>query len=178
MSARTGARHHFSKLTPDLVRQMREWYAEGGISFLEISHEFGVTESTARDAIRGITWRHVNHPAIRDCESCNGTGKIKDGPRSSISKTGLSSAETIMSASFSREKDHECGQIPAPMITFRSGSVTLPTSTFEYVLRVLLSNQNPQSQRAAQKIAPWLDDAQEGGCGQEACPGKGCILDA
>jgi hypothetical protein len=48
------------KLTPELVRTIRREYGEGGvISFRAIGEKYGMREQTARDAIRRITWSHV-----------------------------------------------------------------------------------------------------------------------
>lgn len=77
MAAKTGTRHHHAKLNPRLVTEMRERYAEGGTSFLGIACEFDIAESTAREAIRGRTWRAVPYPAIHDCANCKGTGRVR-----------------------------------------------------------------------------------------------------
>jgi hypothetical protein len=48
------------KLTPELVRTLRREYGDGGvISFRAIGEKYGMREQTARDAIRRITWSHV-----------------------------------------------------------------------------------------------------------------------
>ena len=48
-----------SKLTEEDVREARQAYAEGGISFESLRRRFGVSDVAIREAILGITWRHV-----------------------------------------------------------------------------------------------------------------------
>jgi hypothetical protein len=48
-----------SHLTEEKVREMRELYAQGGVSFKELAERFGVCRSTIRSAVRRETWRHV-----------------------------------------------------------------------------------------------------------------------
>jgi HNH endonuclease len=54
-----GERIGLSKLTADKVRAMRSIYTQGGLRIVDVAAQFGVCFSTARTAIRGITWRHV-----------------------------------------------------------------------------------------------------------------------
>lgn len=49
-----------SKLTPDLVRAMRQRYADGGISYARLAADFGVTTMTAFKVIKRKTWQHVD----------------------------------------------------------------------------------------------------------------------
>lgn len=53
-SARPGA-----KLTESIVRECRERYAAGSVSYAELAAEFGVTHLPMYKAINGLTWRHV-----------------------------------------------------------------------------------------------------------------------
>jgi hypothetical protein len=53
-----GAGHHSAKLTDEIVREMRRRHSAGE-SAASLAREFGITPSTAQDAIRGVTWRHV-----------------------------------------------------------------------------------------------------------------------
>jgi hypothetical protein len=76
MAAKTGVTHHHAKLTPDLVRQMREWYAEGSISFLELACEFDIAESTCREAVQGRTWADVPAVIVKTCHTCHGKGRV------------------------------------------------------------------------------------------------------
>lgn len=57
---RTGASHHRvgAKLTPELVKQARELYAQG-ITQVEIGKRFGVHSSVISRAVRGEYWSHV-----------------------------------------------------------------------------------------------------------------------
>ena len=71
-----GAAHHFAKLDPDKVWQMRKRYAEGGISILDLANEFDVSFSTGREAITGRTWKSVPYPNSKSCDSCCGTGRV------------------------------------------------------------------------------------------------------
>ncbi len=54
-----GEDHWGSKLTEDDVRDIRSRYAAGGVTKQILADEFGVTWMAASNAIRGITWRHV-----------------------------------------------------------------------------------------------------------------------
>lgn len=53
-----GVAHPMAKLTPDIVRKMRETHA-AGVSVLETARRFSVNRTAARKAIKGITWVHV-----------------------------------------------------------------------------------------------------------------------
>lgn len=76
MPARLGTAHHNAKLSPDRVRQMREWYFERTISFTELADEFEVSVNTARSAVTGRTWKNVPFPAVGTCPTCKGHGKV------------------------------------------------------------------------------------------------------
>jgi group I intron endonuclease len=56
-----GESHHSAKLTDTIVLEMRCRYKAGGVMFAELAAEFGVGPSTARFAIIGKTWTHLNH---------------------------------------------------------------------------------------------------------------------
>jgi hypothetical protein len=57
-SVQRGSVHHEAKLTEDKVVEMRSrWLA--GESIASLARGFGVHKVTAREAIHGITWRHV-----------------------------------------------------------------------------------------------------------------------
>jgi len=49
-------------LTDDLVVEMRELYARGGITDLEISLRYGVTRKVATNLLSGVTYPHVGGP--------------------------------------------------------------------------------------------------------------------
>jgi hypothetical protein len=53
-SARVG-----SKLNEDAVKRMREEYAAGGVTVLQLAKRAAVTEECARHAIKRLTWKHV-----------------------------------------------------------------------------------------------------------------------
>ena len=51
-----GEEHHNSKLTIDIVNQMKR-LRETGLSFKNISKQFNVSRTTCSRAIQGITWK-------------------------------------------------------------------------------------------------------------------------
>lgn len=53
-----GSRNTESKLTEEIVARMRDRHARGE-SYVSIARAYGVNETTARRAIRGLTWTHV-----------------------------------------------------------------------------------------------------------------------
>jgi len=53
-----GVAHHSAKLTEQAVREMRQRHA-GGEGINALAREYGVGRSSATDAIRGVTWRHI-----------------------------------------------------------------------------------------------------------------------
>jgi len=55
-----GTTHPLAKLTEDRVRAIRERYAAGGVYMRELAAEFGVSKTRVKDAIRQITWAHVD----------------------------------------------------------------------------------------------------------------------
>lgn len=59
MPARRGHRHHFAKLTPDIVREIRDVYALGKHSMLELASAAGVDQSTVHDVVHRKTWRDI-----------------------------------------------------------------------------------------------------------------------
>ena len=48
-----------TKLTEDIVRDMRSKYANGGILGRELAEEYGVTQWAVFPILRGETWTHV-----------------------------------------------------------------------------------------------------------------------
>lgn len=48
-----------AKLTPEIVREMRRRYAEGGISTRKLAAEYGVDRRAVVFALKGQTWTHV-----------------------------------------------------------------------------------------------------------------------
>jgi hypothetical protein len=54
-----GVRNPAAKLTEAEVRQIRQRYAEGGISHRKLGSAFGVSESTVQHLITGRKWKHV-----------------------------------------------------------------------------------------------------------------------
>jgi hypothetical protein len=54
-----GERHHAAKLTEGRVRQARALRARDRLSYAEIGLRLGVSRETARLAVIGRTWSHV-----------------------------------------------------------------------------------------------------------------------
>lgn len=48
-----------SKLTDKGVLDIRQRYAQGNITLLELAKEYGLTRSTIGYAVKGATWKHV-----------------------------------------------------------------------------------------------------------------------
>lgn len=55
-----GESHFFAKMTPDLVREIRTRYANGGISQSTLAKEYGLFQTTVSELIRHKTWKHVD----------------------------------------------------------------------------------------------------------------------
>ena len=53
-----GSQHYNSKLTEDLVREMRIKFKNGSTPY-QMAKEYGVNDKTIRQACLEITWRHV-----------------------------------------------------------------------------------------------------------------------
>lgn len=49
-----------TKLTESMVKSMRAEYALGGISYARIAKRMDLNLTTVKQAIRGVTWRHIN----------------------------------------------------------------------------------------------------------------------
>lgn len=60
MAARKGTGHHMAKLNPDLVRQVRAWYAEGisGSKILD-RIDWMIGSNTLYRCLRRETWKDV-----------------------------------------------------------------------------------------------------------------------
>ncbi len=56
--AARGSRHASAKLTEDVVRQLREAHAAGGVSFAELASFVGVNEGTVARAVQKKNWGH------------------------------------------------------------------------------------------------------------------------
>jgi hypothetical protein len=66
---RRGTDSKQSKLTDDIVREIRQKYGEhspdgrgrpkGSVSYKQLAREYGVTQSVICEAIRRVTWKHV-----------------------------------------------------------------------------------------------------------------------
>lgn len=54
-----GIRSRHAKLTDAIVLEIRNRYAQGGISYEAIGRSYGVTQSCIHGAISGRTWKHV-----------------------------------------------------------------------------------------------------------------------
>ncbi len=57
--AKQGVDHPNSKLNPDLVKQIRNMYAQGNISMRRLGEVFNVHELTIYQVVRYKTWKHV-----------------------------------------------------------------------------------------------------------------------
>lgn len=57
--ARKGADHFKSRLTDDVVREVRQKHAEGNVTYEALSKQYGISNQSMRDAIIGKTWKHV-----------------------------------------------------------------------------------------------------------------------
>jgi len=58
--------HPVRKLTPELVLEIRERYEAGGENTSELAREYGVSQTTISEVVRGLLWRHVGGPIRRD----------------------------------------------------------------------------------------------------------------
>lgn len=52
----------YARLTEKAVAAMRRSYRSGLMSLAQLADEYGVAESTVRNAVMGFTWRHVAEP--------------------------------------------------------------------------------------------------------------------
>lgn len=57
---RVGSRHHRAKLTESLVREIRQRYAQDGVTQTSLAREYGVSTSIMSKIVRGKAWRHVS----------------------------------------------------------------------------------------------------------------------
>ena len=57
-NVKRGQDHYMAKLTETDVLDMR-WLRSLGVAVADLADSYGVAKRTARDAIRGITWRHI-----------------------------------------------------------------------------------------------------------------------
>lgn len=55
-----GENQNGAKLTEWQVRNLRAWYAAGGLTFKQLADQFGVSETAARLIVRQQRWRHVS----------------------------------------------------------------------------------------------------------------------
>jgi len=53
----------FSKVTPDIVREIRSDYAKGGISQSQLGRKYGITQSSVGDIINFVTFKWVSENA-------------------------------------------------------------------------------------------------------------------
>ncbi len=58
-----GTRNHNARLTEEAVVEIRERYAAGGISQLDLGAEFGVSEYAVWRILRRRGWTHVEEEA-------------------------------------------------------------------------------------------------------------------
>lgn len=57
-----GERHHKAKMTDELVLEIRERYAKGVETQVELADEFGVHPTEIGFIVRGTSWKHVGGP--------------------------------------------------------------------------------------------------------------------
>lgn len=82
MPAHKGPAHHNAKLTAALVAEMRARKATGQTIFEIIEwllmppRNVDITYNTARQALVGATWAHVPLVETKECEGCNGKGRV------------------------------------------------------------------------------------------------------
>jgi hypothetical protein len=55
----SGENNHGAKLTEALVREARQLYAKGDLSFRKIARRFHVSYSAIKAAIKGQNWKHI-----------------------------------------------------------------------------------------------------------------------
>lgn len=58
-TAMLGAKNHATKLTPVMVREIRERYAEGGVGQWDLALEYGIRQPAVSALLRRVTWKHV-----------------------------------------------------------------------------------------------------------------------
>jgi hypothetical protein len=54
-----GTRHARAKLTEGLVLELRQRYSGGESSYKKLAEEYDVHPATIREAVLGLTWRHI-----------------------------------------------------------------------------------------------------------------------
>ena len=59
LSVVLGENNGNAKLTEDIVRQCRQRYAAGGVTYTQLAKEFGVFSETMRRSVIGETWSHI-----------------------------------------------------------------------------------------------------------------------
>ncbi len=74
-----GERHWNAKLTDTVVLEMRALYASGQYSMTELGAKFGVHKVTARNAIRGLKWTHVDAVPIPTTVQSRGGNTYRRG---------------------------------------------------------------------------------------------------
>ncbi len=55
----SGTRHYKAVLNDDKVRQLRKMWKTGAYTRSQLAKAFGVTTSTARAVVIGLTWKHI-----------------------------------------------------------------------------------------------------------------------
>ena len=60
MAPKKGSLHHKAKLTEEQVREIREKYAAGGVSYWKLALEYDINSTdTIRQIIIRRTWTHI-----------------------------------------------------------------------------------------------------------------------
>ncbi len=54
-----GERHRCARLTRCQVREIRRTYAKGGVSQDELARQFGISQPSLSNVVRGVTWKHL-----------------------------------------------------------------------------------------------------------------------
>lgn len=58
----SGSKHYFSKLTEDIVWEIRERAQSEKLSYAELGRQYGVLDTTISKIVRGLSWKHVPFP--------------------------------------------------------------------------------------------------------------------
>lgn len=62
---RRGTDHAAAKLTDEQIVEIRETYARGGVTQVDLAEAFGVAQSLISGIVNGHRWPHVDGPIRR-----------------------------------------------------------------------------------------------------------------
>jgi hypothetical protein len=63
-------------MTEVKVRELRQWYGEGGVGLLTLASAYGIAYSTCKDIVQRRTWKHVADLPTKACPHCCGSGRV------------------------------------------------------------------------------------------------------